>query len=93
MKKGNSLVTNDSELRLVNSYRKKLDAVYFSSAVHQVLNWKNNWYPENIIHIHGEKDKIFPVRKLKPTHVIKDGSHIMILNKADELSSFINSVL
>ena len=86
-------MTDDSELRLVNSYRKKLDAVYFSWAVHQALNWKNNWYPENIIHIHGEKDKIFPVRKLEPTRVIKDGSHIMILNKADELSRFINSVL
>jgi hypothetical protein len=57
------------------------------------LNWKNDWYPENIVHIHGEHDKIFPVKKLKPTHVIKEGTYIMIINKAEELSKCINSVL
>jgi hypothetical protein len=86
-------ITNEEELNLVNSYRKKLDPVYFNWAVHQVLNWKNNWHPENIIQIHGDKDKIFPIKKLKPTHVIKGGTHIMILNKTEELSKCINSVL
>jgi pimeloyl-ACP methyl ester carboxylesterase len=86
-------VTNDQEKKLVDSYRKKMDPVYFDWAIHQIFNWKNDWYPDNIIHIHGENDKIFPVRRLKPTHLIKDGTHIMLLNKARELSECINSVL
>jgi len=86
-------VTNEEERRMVNSYRKDIDPVYFNWAIHQVLNWKNNWYPENIIHIHGEKDKIFPVNKLSPTHLIKGGTHIMVYNKAKELSECINSIL
>jgi len=86
-------VTNEEERKLVNFYREKADPVYLNWAVHQVLNWKNNWYPENIVHIHGENDKIFPVKKLKPTHIIKEGTHMMIINRADELSRCINSVL
>lgn len=86
-------VTNDHEKKLVDSYRKKMDPVYFDWAIHQIFSWKNDWYPENIVHIHGENDKIFPAKWLKPTHLIKEGTHIMLLNRAAELSEYINSVL
>jgi pimeloyl-ACP methyl ester carboxylesterase len=86
-------ITNDEERRLVNAYREKMDPVYYDWAVHQVLRWNNSWYPENIVHIHGDHDKIFPVKKSNPTHIIRGGTHIMMLNKANEVSRCINSVL
>jgi pimeloyl-ACP methyl ester carboxylesterase len=86
-------ISNEEERKLVNAYREKMDPVYYNWAVHQVLNWKNNWYPEDIIHIHGDHDRIFPVKNLNPTHIIRGGSHIMMLNKAQEISQCINSVL
>jgi pimeloyl-ACP methyl ester carboxylesterase len=86
-------ITNEEERKLVNAYREKMDPVYYNWAVHQVLSWKNSWYPEDIIHIHGDQDKIFPIKKLHPTHIIRGGSHIMMLNRAKEVSTCINSVL
>lgn len=86
-------ISNEEERKLVNAYREKMDPVYYNWAVHQVLNWKNNWYPADIVHIHGDHDKIFPVKNLDPTHIIRGGSHIMMLNKAEEVSQCINSVL
>ena len=86
-------VTNEAERNLVDHYRKNADPVYLDWAVHQVLTWKNDWYPESIVHIHGEKDKIFPVKNLRPTHIIEKGTHLMIINKGEELSQCINSVL
>ena len=86
-------ISNEEERALVNTYREKVDPVYYNWAVHQVLSWKNNWYPGNIVHIHGDHDKIFPVKHLNPTHIIPGGSHIMMLNKAAEVSQCINSVL
>jgi len=86
-------ISNEEELKLVNAYREKMDPVYYNWAVHQVLSWKNNWYPGDIVHIHGDHDKIFPVKNLNPTHIIQGGSHIMMLNKAQEVSQCINSVL
>ncbi|HEY2721334.1 MAG TPA: hypothetical protein VGI82_06400 [Chitinophagaceae bacterium] len=32
-------------------------------------------------------------KRMKPTHMIKEGTHIMLLNKAREVSECVNSVL
>lgn len=86
-------VSTEEEKQMVKDYRKKVDPVYFNWAIHQVVNWKNDWHPENIIHIHGDKDKIFPVKKIAPTHVVKDGTHMIIYNRAPEVGKFIESIL
>jgi len=81
------------EKNFVDSYRKKADPKYVDWAVDQILNWKNFWVPDNAFHIHGEKDRMFPLRNIQPTHVIKNGTHIMILNKADEVSACIEEIV
>jgi pimeloyl-ACP methyl ester carboxylesterase len=77
----------------VDQYRKNADQKYVDWAIDQILNWKNTWVPPNTFHIHGENDRMFPLRNIQPTHVIKKGTHIMILNKADEISSCIEEIL
>jgi pimeloyl-ACP methyl ester carboxylesterase len=86
-------VSNKEERDMVNAYRKNADPDHINWSIHQVMNWKNNWQPDNIIHIHGDKDKIFPIKKIKPTHVIKDGTHMMIYNRAKDVSAFIEREL
>lgn len=86
-------VSTEEEKIIVRAYRKKADPVYLEWAIHQVLNWKNEWQPDNIFHIHGDKDKIFPVKKLAPTHIIKDGTHMMVYNRAKEVGDCIEQVL
>ncbi|MDP4262258.1 MAG: alpha/beta hydrolase [Bacteroidota bacterium] len=82
-------VSTEEERDLVKGYREKTDPVYLEWAVHQVLNWKNNWQPESIIHIHGDKDKIFPLRNLRVQHIIRGGTHLMLYNRAEEISKLI----
>jgi len=77
----------------VDHYRKNADPKYIEWAVDQIFNWKNTWIPENLFHIHGEKDRMFPLRNIKATHIIKEGTHIMILNKANEISACIEEIL
>ena len=86
-------VSTPEEKEMVREYRKKVDPLYFEWAIHQVLKWKNNWQPDNIIHIHGDKDRIFPIKKIFPTHTIKDGTHMMIYNRAKEISDYIDKEL
>jgi pimeloyl-ACP methyl ester carboxylesterase len=86
-------VSNNEEREMVNNYRRKTDPVYLEWAVHQILNWKNDWQPDHIIHIHGDKDKIFPVKKVKTQYIIKDGTHFMIYNRAAEISKVIDDEL
>lgn len=81
------------EKQLVREYRKNLDFHYSDWAINQVLNWKNKWYPPNLIHIHGSKDHIFPVRYVKADYVINGGGHLMLMNKATEVNEILKKVL
>ena len=62
-------------------------------AINQIVNWKRTAAPENIIRIHGNKDRVLPVINFKPQHLIKDGGHFMVANRANEISSIIGSEL
>ena len=86
-------VSNEEEKKLVNAYRKSTDPVYLNWAVHQVLSWKNETYPENLVHIHGDKDNIFPVKNIAANHVIKGGTHMMIYNRAKEIADYIEKII
>jgi len=77
----------------VDHYRHKADQKYVDWAVDQILNWKNSRVPLNAFHIHGENDGMFPLKNIQPNYIIKNGTHIMILNKADEISACIEQIL
>lgn len=83
-------VSNEEERKIVQAYRRSADPVYLDWAINEVLNWKNDWQPENIIHIHGDKDRIFPIKNLNAHHIIEDGTHFMIYNRAEEISKIID---
>ncbi|MEO8403856.1 MAG: alpha/beta hydrolase, partial [Chitinophagaceae bacterium] len=85
-------VSTKEEKEMVRSYRLNADRVYLEWAINEILNWKNQWVPENIIHIHGAKDKIFPATKLKNIHIVKDATHMMVY-RAKEVSDYINNLL
>lgn len=86
-------IETEEEKFLVNSYRKNGNQQHINWAVNHILNWRNTWLPEQVFHIHGEKDKMFPIKNIQPTYVIKDGTHIMILNKSGEISACIQQIL
>jgi pimeloyl-ACP methyl ester carboxylesterase len=77
------------EKKIANEFRDKVDPVYLKWSINKVLNWKNNWVPGAIYHIHGDRDKLFPIKKIRPTHVIRDGGHFMIMSKYTEISEII----
>lgn len=81
------------EKRLVREYRRNLNIQYSDWAIDQVLNWKNEWYPENLIHIHGTKDHIFPIKNIKADFVIQGGGHLMLMNKAEEVNEILKKIL
>jgi pimeloyl-ACP methyl ester carboxylesterase len=69
------------------------DPYFLKWAIHEILNWKNEWRPDNIFHIHGNRDKTFPVELVKADRVIEGGGHFMVLSHAAEISNIINERL
>lgn len=86
-------IRTPEEKELVESYRRNADPKLMSWAIDQVLRWNNDRLPPKVFHIHGSEDRMFPLRNLQATHVIEGGTHIMILNRAGEISACLEEIL
>ncbi len=86
-------IQSAEEKTLVSSLRRAVDLPYTNWAVNQAINWKNDWQHPNIYHIHGDGDRMFPIKNIKADYTIKNGGHFMIMNRADEVSACINTIL
>lgn len=67
---------------------------YFAGAVNCIVTWQNTEIPKNLIHIHGTADLVLPYSKIENcNYTIKDGTHFMIADRAEEISTIINKEL
>jgi len=82
--------------RRVELYRKYLsvrDRNYLSWAIKELIEWDQDESMDNVIHIHGTKDMIFPAIYLKNYIPLPNGDHAMILKKADWINKFLEKNL
>ncbi len=76
-------------LQLYNTYLSMRDKRYIKWAVKHMLGWNRKTPVASIKHIHGDKDIVFPIKNISQCTVIKEGTHVMILFKAQELTQTI----
>jgi len=79
-------------IAIANEFRDNVDPLYLKWSLRNIFNWKNEWSPPQIFHIHGDKDKLFPISKVKPTHVIKNGGHFMVMSHFDEINKIVAEI-
>lgn len=68
-------------LELYKKYLSVNDKRYLDWAIKQMVCWDQENSIPNSIHIHGDKDMVFPHNHIHNCITIKGGTHIMILNK------------
>ncbi|MCF6295302.1 MAG: alpha/beta hydrolase [Flavobacteriaceae bacterium] len=73
--------TASNRIELYKKYLSVNDKRYLDWAIEQMVCWTQEKSIPNIIHIHGDKDGIFPMYNIKDCIVVKGGTHIMIINK------------
>ena len=86
----------DFAKKRVELYRKYLsmrDETYLPWAVYNVLHWQQDTLLPNVVHIHGNADGVFPIKHIKNCIVIEGGTHVMILNKAKQISKILMEVI
>ncbi|HEY5370325.1 MAG TPA: alpha/beta hydrolase [Hanamia sp.] len=86
-------VETKEEKELLREYRHNLNLQYSNWAMNEIVNWKNQWIPPNLVNIHGTKDHIFPIRYVKVDYVIKGGGHLLPMNNADEVTGILKKIL
>jgi pimeloyl-ACP methyl ester carboxylesterase len=61
---------NEGDKKIWADIMRDSDPNFLKWAIHEVLNWENEKRPENIFHIHGNKDATFPVELVKADRII-----------------------
>ena len=67
---------------LAERYLTDRDEYYLEWSVKRLLNWRQDKFRKDIIHINGDKDKVFPINSISNCITIKGGRHEMIILKA-----------
>lgn len=81
------------DLWLFKNMLKRSSPVFMKWAMKAVLSWDNTVIPPNVVQIIGDKDLVFPYKKIKDAVVIKGGTHIMIFDRAKEINRILKKVL
>lgn len=79
------------KIDLYELYLNVNDPRYLKWALDKVLSWKCTKEQEEVFHIHGDCDSVFPIVNIKNCCVIKGGTHAMIINKSKEIRELIEN--
>jgi len=78
---------------IFHDMKKQCPPGFFAGAIHCIVNWKNKQIPPRVYHLHGDTDRVLPLKNIHPDQVLKGGNHFMIVNQADQVSEWINTIL
>lgn len=85
--------TINKRIKLYEKFLSVRDIRYLEWAVEQVILWDRTVVDENVIHIHGDADDIFPMKYITNCIVVKGGTHIMILSKYKWLNENLPNII
>lgn len=83
----------NKRIKLYEKFLAVRDLNYLQWAVESVICWNRSKIDENVIHIHGDQDDVFPIKYIHKCIVVKGGTHIMILNKYKWLNENLPSII
>lgn len=83
----------NKRIKLYEKFLAVRDLGYLQWAVETVILWDRDKIDENVVHIHGDKDDVFPIKYIDKCILVKGGTHIMILNKYKWLNENLPSII
>lgn len=76
----------EKRLRLYQQYLYVRDKQYLDWAIENMVSWGRTKIIDEVVHIQGEKDIVFPIRNIENCIRIPGGTHIMLLKKGKIIS-------
>lgn len=84
---------SEREQHLLDEILKDSDPNFIVWAIDKIAKWKNTQLPEHYLHLHGDKDIIFPIKYIKNCKKVEEGTHLMVVKKFRAVSESINGFL
>ena len=79
--------------QLLKTVLVETDPHFLKWALHRVVVWRNQEIPQNVVHVHGNRDRIFPFRFVNPDYTIDNSGHLMVMNRPEEISDLLESLI
>ena len=86
-------VTEPADKKLLKEVIHDTPTKFLKWAINEILHWKNEIRSDNLYHIHGTNDKLFPFSITKADKAVENGGHLMVYTNADSVSNLIRSHL
>ncbi len=68
-------------LRLYERYLGMRDKVYLDWAIDQIVHWDRRTPVAGLVHIHGDRDAVFPFSHIGECITLREGTHTMIIHR------------
>ncbi|MDX5348142.1 MAG: alpha/beta hydrolase [Hymenobacteraceae bacterium] len=81
------------EEKMLKQIVRDADPDLLNWSVAKMLNWSGETTGSSVYRIHGTHDRVFPYRLTKKAIPIKNGTHLMVISKAKELSAVLNKII
>jgi len=85
--------TVNKRLELYEEYLSLKDKYYIDWSIDQIVNWKQTYCPDCLVHIHGDKDNVFPIGNIKNCIPVKNGTHTMIIHRAKWFNEHLPTII
>ena len=80
-------------LELYERYLSIRDKNYIDWCIHQIVNWDQKEYPSNLVHIHGDKDAVFPISNIEDCTIVENATHTMIIHRAKWFNEHLPTII
>ncbi len=80
-------------LALYEEYLYIRDKTYIDWSIDQIVNWEPQEHEFQLIHIHGEKDAVFPIVNIENCIRVNNGTHTMILHRAKWFNEHLPTII
>ena len=66
---------------------------FFRWACSAVLSWQPSPHDVPIFHLHGDHDRLIPLKRVKPTKIVEGAGHLLSLTHPEPVTAFIEGVV
>lgn len=80
---------NKEQRKLFYDMAESINVDFIAWSIKAVLNWNKKEWSSKIVHIHGDKDIVLPIKNITPSYTIKKGDHMMIWNKSSQINQIL----
>lgn len=86
-------ISSQSEELILKSILIDINVNFLKWAINEIVNWRNEISPKNLVHIHGNMDRIIPLKSnMNVDFIIDGGGHFMTMNKSQDIEKIIKNL-